>query len=212
MKIFNRATRFLSLTFILMLVTGGAVFAQDDADTMDQMKATNADLTEDVRKRLNSLSDYGAFDWIVFWNDDGYVYLAGKVVEPNLKKAAEATVKKVEGVEKVENGIQTLPLSPADDRIRIAAYAAIYGHSAMKRYVPGGGTNFIAPSPRFRDATNLVQTGQFHEGPHAIHILVENGNLTLLGIVDSSLHSQIAEVQAKSINGVFSVTNSLRIE
>ncbi|HSR50868.1 MAG TPA: BON domain-containing protein [Acidobacteriota bacterium] len=195
-----------------MLAAGGAVLAQDDADTMDEMKSMDAKQTEDVRKRLNGLTNYGAFDWIVFWTDDDLVYLSGKVVEPSLKKAAEAAVKKVEGVKTVENEIQVLPVSPADDRIRIAAYAAIYGHSAMTRYVPGGGTNFVAPSPRFRDATNLVQTGQFHEGPHAIHIIVEHGNLTLLGIVDSRLHSQIAEVQAKSINGVFSVTNSLRIE
>ena len=45
-----------------------------------------------------------------------------------------------------------------------------------------------------------------------IHVIVKNGNVTLEGVVARQMDRQIAEMQAKSVPGVFSVTNNLRVE
>jgi hyperosmotically inducible protein len=79
-----------------------------------------------------------------------------------------------------------LPLSPNDDRLRLALFHAIYGHSALNRYA----IQAVPP----------------------IHIIVKNGNVTLEGVVATQMDKQIAEMQAKSVPGVFTVTNNLRVE
>ncbi len=89
------------------------------------------------------------------------------------------------GVEKLENRIEVLPLSAQDDRIRIAAYQAIYGHPALNRC----GLNVMLP----------------------IHILVKNGDLELSGLVSTELDRNLAGVQVNNIAGVHSVKNSLVI-
>jgi hyperosmotically inducible protein len=62
------------------------------------------------------------------------VTLSGKVVRPTLKSDAENVVKNIESVEKVTNNIEVLPVSPNDDRLRIAVYRAICGHTALLGY------------------------------------------------------------------------------
>jgi len=71
---------------------------------------------------------------LAFRVDGGTVTLFGHVTRPTLKDDAERVVKRIEGVEKVINKIEVLPLSPHDDEIRIAAYRAIYGDPALNRY------------------------------------------------------------------------------
>jgi osmotically-inducible protein OsmY len=41
---------------------------------------------------------------------------------------------------------------------------------------------------------------------------VKNGNVTLEGAVARQMDKQIAEMQAKSVSGVFSVTNNLQVD
>jgi hyperosmotically inducible protein len=103
-----------------------------------------------------------------------------------LKSDAEGVVKNVEGVEKVVNNIEVLPLSPMDDRIRIATYRAIYGQTGLDRYA----LQAIPP----------------------IHIIVNSGNVTLTGVVATQADKDMAGVRANGVPGVFSVTNNLRVE
>jgi osmotically-inducible protein OsmY len=42
-----------------------------------------------------------------------------------------------------------------------------------------------------------------------IRIVVENGHVTLYGVVDSAMDKQIAGTQASGVSGVFSVDNQL---
>ena len=93
-------------------------------------------------------------------------------------------VKKIEGVSNVVNDIEVLPLSPNDDRIRVAVYRALYAGN----------------SPLFRYSLGAVAS---------IHIIVENGNVTLVGQVGSEMDADIANIRAKGVSGVFSVTNNL---
>ena len=143
-------------------------------------------LEREVRRELITLPFYSLFDHLAFHVDGYAVTLLGKVSRPTLQSDAESVVKRIEGVEKVVNQIEVLPLSPNDDRLRMALYRAIYGHSTLQplalRAVP------------------------------PIHIIVENGNVTLEGVVATDLEKSVANAQANLVSGVFSVKNNLRVE
>jgi hyperosmotically inducible protein len=143
-------------------------------------------LEREVRHELVMLPYYDVFDNLTFRVDGSHVILSGQVVRPTLKSSAENVVKGIEGVEKVTNNIEVLPLSPNDDRLRAAVYRAIYSHSALQQY------SLRAVPP--------------------IHIIVKNGNVTLEGVVARESDKNIANIQANSVSGVFSVTNNLRVE
>jgi hypothetical protein len=84
---------------------------------------------------------YGVFDVLSYKVDpDGTVTLAGFVTRPTLKSDAENVIKKIKGVEKVDNQITVLPLSPNDDRICRAAFREIYGFPSLNKY--GRGNRF----------------------------------------------------------------------
>jgi len=143
-------------------------------------------LAREVRHELVMLPYYNVFDNLSFRVDGSTVTLMGQVARPTLKSDAERVVKGIEGVEKVVNQIQVLPVSPDDDRIRLAVYRAIYGHTALQRY----GLQAVPP----------------------IHIIVNKGNVNLEGVVATEADKNIANIQAKSVPGVFNVTNNLRVE
>lgn len=90
-------------------------------------------LEREVRHELVTLPYYDVFDNLEYRVDGSQVTLSGQVVRPTLKSGAENVVKNIEGVEKVTNNIEVLPLSPNDDRLRVAIYRAIYGHPALQR-------------------------------------------------------------------------------
>jgi hyperosmotically inducible protein len=141
---------------------------------------------KEVRHELVMLPYYNVFDNLAFRVEGSTVTLLGQVTRPTLKSDAERVVKDIEGVERVNNQIEVLPLSPSDDQIRMAAFRSIYGAPALNRY-----------------ALQAVPS---------IHIIVKNGNLTLEGVVGNEGDKNIAGVQANSVHGVFSVKNNLRVE
>jgi hyperosmotically inducible protein len=186
------------------LLAGGLIFAQAGAaqnssaaqankgsasrgeTNAETSRRSEARLMREVRHELVMLPYYGVFDNLAFRVDGGTVTLLGQVSRPTLKSDAENVVKDVEGVEKVVNNIEVLPTSPNDDRIRLAAYRAIYGHSTLNRYA----LQAVPP----------------------IHIIVNNGNITLEGVVASEMDKNIANMQARSVPGAFNVTNNLRVD
>ena len=143
-------------------------------------------LVKEVRHELVMLPYYNVFDNLAFKVDGSTVTLMGQVTRPTLKSDAERVVKSIEGVDKVVNKIEVLPLSPNDERIRMAVYRAIYGNTSLQRY----GLQAVPP----------------------IHIIVNNGNVTLEGVVATEADKNIANLQANGVPGVFSVKNNLRVE
>ena len=144
-------------------------------------------ITQEVRHQLVMLPYYSVFDNLEYQvAPDGTVTLVGQVLDPTLKPDSERVVKKIEGVEQVVNNIEVLPASPNDDRIRRAVYRAIYGNDVLAPY------SLRAVPP--------------------IHIIVKNGNVTLTGIVARQMDKQIAEMQTKSVPGVFNVQDNLQVE
>jgi hyperosmotically inducible protein len=143
-------------------------------------------IAREVRHELVMLPYYGVFDNLAYRVDGGTVTLLGQVTRPTLKSDAENVVKNVEGVERVINEIRVLPVSSTDDRIRLAEYRAIYGTPGLDRYA----LQAVPP----------------------IHIIVDNGRVTLEGVVATQTDKDQANIKANSVNGVFAVTNNLRVE
>lgn len=156
-----------------------------DRNAADAGTAGLARIERQVRHELVMLPYYGVFDNLSFRVDGDTVTLLGQVTRPTLKSSAENVVKSVEGVERVVNNIEVLPLSPNDDRLRISVYRAIYGQTGLDRYA----LQAVPP----------------------IHIIVNNGNVTLEGVVASETDKNLANIQANGVAGVFSVKNNLRV-
>jgi hyperosmotically inducible protein len=144
-------------------------------------------IVKEVHHELVMLPFYGVFDNLLYKvSPDGTVTLLGEASRPTLKSDAERAVREIEGVERVDNQIKVLPVSPNDDRIRRATYRKIYGHSVLSQY-------------------------QLRAVP-PIHIVVDNGHVTLEGVVARQMEKQVTGMQANSVSGVFSVENNLRVE
>lgn len=167
-------------------------------------------IAKDVQKKLGNLTNYSVFDWITFGMHDKTVILRGYASRPILKSEAENVVKKIPGVESVDNQIEVLPTSMMDDRIRGAVYNRIYTQPALRRYNANQGTNWqaIGPGPSVARMAGGI-TADPPRGYNAIHIIVKNGNVALYGVVDSESDAAIADMQAKSTPGTFSVENYL---
>lgn len=164
-------------------------------------------MAQKIRKSIVTLPNYGVFDDISFSIKNREITLKGFASRPTLKSSAEDVVKRIEGVEKVTNRIEVLPLSPNDDRVRAEVYARIYGHPTLSRYNPNRGTPiWVSPARLAAGITNDPPPGF-----HPIHIIVNNGNVTLEGVVANSMDRQIAEMQANQTSA-FSVDNDLAIE
>jgi hyperosmotically inducible protein len=136
--------------------------------------------------------------------------LKGYASRPVLKNEAGNVIKGIPGVESVDNQIEVLPTSMMDDRIRGAVYNRIYTQPALRKYNANQGTNRQAIGPGASVARMAGGiTADPPRGFNAIHIIVKNGNVALYGIVDSQSDAAIADMQAKSTPGVFSVDNFL---
>jgi hyperosmotically inducible protein len=143
-------------------------------------------ITKEVRHELVMLPYYGVFDNLAYRVDGTKVTLFGQVTQPTLKSDAERVVKRIEGVTNVDNEIEVLPLSPNDDQIRRAAYRQIYSKAPLQRYQMGA----VPP----------------------IHIIVKNGNITLVGVVDNQGDKDLAGIAANGVSGAFGVTNNLLVQ
>jgi hyperosmotically inducible protein len=153
---------------------------------MQAKPARPATLQDAVRHELVMMSRYTVFDNISFRLEGNTVVLSGEVSRPIVKSDAQNAVRHVEGVSQIVNNIEVLPLSPNDDRIRLAVYRAIYGAPTLSaRYAQ------LAFPP--------------------IHIIVKNGNVRLEGFVANQMDRSVAGIRANGVFGAFSVQNHLQI-
>jgi hyperosmotically inducible protein len=161
----------------LIIVLVGVAFAQSDRGS--------ARINKEVRHELLMLPYLDVFDNLAYRIDGDNVTLVGQVTRPTLKTDAEKAVRSIEGVGRVDNQIEVLPLSPTDERLRRSLYRAIYGYGPLGRYeLP-----VIKP----------------------IRIIVKNGNVTLEGVVDNEADKNMAYIRARGVHGAFSVANNLRV-
>ncbi len=156
-------------------------------DPYVQGPANESRMAQEIRHQLVMLPYYTIFDDLAFRINGSTVTLLGAVTRPTLKSDAENVVKRIEGVTQVDNQIEVLPLSPQDNRIRLAVYRAIYG------------------DPQIGDRYG-------HRALPSIHIIVKNGNVTLEGVVANEGDKNLINIRANGVPGVFKVTNNLVVE
>ena len=188
----------------LLVAMGGILTAQ--TPVVNEQAVVR--MARTIQREILTLPEYGVFDSIRFSFKGDTVILRGYASRPILKSSAENVTKRVEGVAKVDNQIEVLPLSPNDDRIRLGAYVAIYGHATLSRFNPNRGTPLFMS--RIRALTGITNDPPF--GNHRVHIVVKNGNITLEGVLPTSGDRIIAELQANGVSGSFSVVNNVEVE
>ena len=176
--------RALLLLLTLQAPMFGAQAAKAASGKMSDGAMKN--LVKEVRHELVMMPYYGVFDNLAFRVDGYTVTLLGQVTRPTLKSEAGNRVKSIEGVERVVNNIEVLPLSPNDDRIRLEVARAIFNQTGLQQY------SLRAVPP--------------------IHIIVKNGNVTLEGVVAREMDKNLANIQANGVSGVFGVKNNLMVE
>ena len=144
-------------------------------------------VAKQVRHEILMYPYYGIWDNINYRVADGSVELTGAVTQPYKKADLGRIVQKIRGVTSVTNALEVLPLSPMDDRLRWQVARAIYSDPSLSRYA----IQAIPP----------------------IHIIVDNGHVTLEGVVNNDLEKQVAGVRAASAGLSFGpVINNLRVE
>ena len=143
-------------------------------------------ISREVFHELVMLPQLTIFDNLQYKVDGDKVTLMGQVRNAILKDSAEKSIKRIEGVDTVNNQIEVLPASGNDDRIRRQVARALFNDERLFRYSMGS----VPP----------------------IHIIVKNGHVTLEGIVNSEADKNEANIKANGVPGVFSVQNNLQVQ
>jgi len=223
----NKLGKVLSALLVATLVALAPVLAQQDVSEEDLYRLVNQ-----IQKKILTLNNFGVFDYVSFGLKGGQtgiiVVLQGYASRPTLKDSAEQVVSKIEQVESVENNIEVLPVGGNDEDIRLAVYRAIYFDSVLSRYNPNRGSPMYGPggmggSAFDDDPFGGPEAGLWARndafgisndppmGYHPIAIIVKGGNVSLEGVIDNEGHKSMANLKARGVSGVFSVTNNLQV-
>jgi hyperosmotically inducible protein len=173
-----------AMTAALLAVAGIAA-----ASTGPGAPAPSADeaLARQIRHEIVMYPHYTIWDDISFRVNQGSVELTGEVNQPYKKSELGKIVAHVPGVASVNNQLEVLPLSNMDDRLRLQVARAVYGDPVLSRYAGQS----LPP----------------------IHIIVDNGHVTLTGVVNNTMEKQVAGVRAATVGLSFGpIQNNLRVE
>jgi len=157
-----------------------------DQITVHAEDVTPSQVAEQARKEIVTYPFYTIFDNIVLRVDGAKLTVSGQVSEPFKKEDIGRLLARVKGVAELGNDLEVLPTSNYDDQLRHALARAIYGDPYFIHY----GTQALPP----------------------IHIVVKNGNVTLVGVVNNEVDRAKAESNARFAATFFSLTNDLRVE
>lgn len=173
----------------LILTSALAVASVAGAATATAPSApmTDAGIAAKAAKEIRMYTRYTIWDNINLSADNGHVVLSGQVSQPFKKKDLERLIQRVPGVASVTNRIEVLPTSFHDDGLRIRVARAIYRDPVLSRYA----IQAVPP----------------------IHIIVNNGKVTLEGVVNSEMEKNVAGIRAGGAGLSFGpVQNNLRVE
>lgn len=179
---------FALLAFIAGTLGSSAAMAArpEIINTQNQTTGENS-LNTQVYDRLTSLPWYNIFDHLEYTIQGKTVTVTGQVVFPLSTSAVGDSLTRISGIDHVVNHVQDLSVSPVDNQLRWAEYRALfYGGSPLFRYSLG-----VNP---------------------AIHIIVNNSHVTLIGAVSNRMDRQIAGMRARTAFGAITVTNHLQVQ
>jgi hyperosmotically inducible periplasmic protein len=174
-----------ALMAVVLLAGAGVAGATDKNKTGDVPQGDDA-VAKSVRHEVVMYPYYSIWDDVSFRVSNGQVELLGAVTEPWKKSDIEKIVQKAPGVTSVADQIKVLPLSDFDKRLRIQIARSIYGDPVFLQY-----RNMALPP---------------------IHIVVENGHVTLTGWVNNDLEKQVAGMRANTSMSFGTVVNNLQVE
>ena len=182
----KRTLRYSCLGAVLSVMISGICSAASFADNHFENQQAQDRISREVRHELVMLPQFSIFDNLAYKVNGDTVTLLGQVRNATLKDSAASVIKKIEGVEHVDNQIEILPVSFNDDRIRLRVARAIFNDSRLFTYS-------IQPVP-------------------SIHIVVKGGHVTLDGTVANQADKDMASLRANGVSGIFSVENNLTVE
>lgn len=178
-------TRFMGRVLVAAVLVAGSAFAASNNN--GNVPKTDEQIAQSVRHEVAMYPYYGIFDDLGFNVVNGQVQLTGNVTEPVKKSDIGNLVAKVPGVTSVTNSINVLPLSDFDNRLRIQIARAIYSDPTM---------------------TSIAM-----EAVPSVHIIVNNGHVTLTGVVATEMQKSIAGIRANGAGLSFGpVSNNLVVE
>jgi hyperosmotically inducible protein len=170
-----------------LLLTALLSAGMASADTPVVPASPDADLASKVTHEIRMYPRYTIWDNINFRVQSGNVDLTGEVSQPYKKSEIGRIVAGIPGVKTVTNDLEVLPLSRMDDQLRVQVARAIFHDSVLSRYA-------MQPVP-------------------PIHIIVDNGHVTLEGVVSTEMEKEIAGIRASGAGLSFGqVVNNLRVE
>ena len=176
--------KFLGRVVLAAALVAGAAMAKSKG--IANLPQTDEQIAKAVRHDVIVYPYYSIWDDISFQVSNGQVELSGAVTQPYKKSDLGKIVQQIPGVTSVTNNLAVLPLSPTDNRLRLQVARAIYGFPALSRYGMGA-----LPS---------------------IHIVVDNGHVTLTGVVDTETDRQLAGIRANGAGLSFGpVVNNLQV-
>jgi hyperosmotically inducible protein len=176
----------LFLAAALALGTMGTAVASSTGDVTGGNPRLEQRLYGQVHHALAMIPQVTVFDNLAYSVNDGTVVLYGQVRNAFISGVAEKSVKRLEGVERVDNRIEVLPASFNDDRIRQQVAFAVFNDPRLSRYS-------MDPLPPIR-------------------IIVKGGHVALEGMVRTQTDKDDAFIRANGVPGVFSVENNLQVE
>ena len=175
------------LPFKLMLasalIAAGTVMASTDVPAV----SPDTQIAQKVAHEIRMYSRYTMWDNVAVRVREGDVELQGQVSQPFKKADLGRIAQSVPGVRSVTNQLEVLPTSFSDDRLRRQVARAIYRDPVLSRY----GIQAVPP----------------------IHIIVDNGHVTLEGVVNNEMEKNVAGIRASGAGLSFGqVTNNLQVE
>ena len=168
---------FARLMIAAVLLAGVSTPAAAETENLQTFRA--------VQRQVLRYPHFTMFDSVHAQIDNGIVVLTGKVTMPYKRDAIEQRVSRVDGIEKVHNRIEVLPVSQFDDELRYRIARA------------------IAPHPAFNGFASTVNP--------PIHVIVDRGRVTLEGVVNTPVEQALARSIASSFNA-FEVTSELKTD
>jgi osmotically-inducible protein OsmY len=175
-------TKLIGNFLLAAALAAGAAMAKSSVPAL----TGDAGIAQKVAHEVRSYAYYSLWDDVRIQVNNGTVRLTGEVTQPWKKDTLGKLTGSVNGVTAVDNELKVAPLSAFDDGIRLQVARAIFRDPALSTYG-------IQPVP-------------------PIHILVDNGHVTLEGVVRTPMEKQIAGIRANSAMSFGMVTNNLRVE
>jgi hyperosmotically inducible protein len=145
---------------------------------------SDAKLVSEVTKQITGYSRFTVYDDFEGSVKNGVVHLSGAVTEELKLSDVIERIAKVHGVQDIDNKVTVLPANQSDNQLRAAIVRAIYRNPEFENYS-------MANPP--------------------IHVIVNNGYVTLTGIVRSDVERIKAHQSAASVFGILKLDDRIKL-